>query len=64
MNDLEIFECYIINTYLNTKFHGKLWNEAGTDFVSDKGEVIIIAMSLYVLNSYCDAWRKVLAETF
>ena len=42
LNDLDIFACDIGNTYLNSKCREKLWTEAGTEFGTDKGRVMII----------------------
>ena len=52
LNDLYIFACNIGTSYLNAKCREKLWTEAGTDFGTEKGMVMIISRALYGLKSY------------
>ena len=58
LNDLDIFACGICNAYLNAKCREKLWIEAGTEFGTEKGMVIIIARALYGLKISGAAWRE------
>ena len=58
-----MFSYDIGNAYLNSKFRGKLWTEAGTEFGNEKGMVMIISRALYVLEISGAAWRAKIAET-
>ena len=51
LNYLDIFVRDIVNAYFNSKCGGKLWTEAGTEFGTEKGIVMIISRALYVLRS-------------
>ena len=61
LNDLDIFSCNIGNAYLNDKRRKKLCTEAGTDFETEKGIVMIIARALYGVRRYGAALRAILA---
>ena len=63
LNYLYIFACDRGNAYLNVKCREKLWTEAGTEFGTEKGMVMIIARVIYVLKSSGSAWRAKLVET-
>ena len=63
LNNLDIFEYDIGNAYLNAKHIEKLWTEAGTEFRTEKGMVMIIARALYGIKSSGAAWREKLADT-
>ena len=43
LNDFDIFACDIGNAYLNSKSREKHWTEAGTEFGTEKGMVMIIS---------------------
>ena len=63
MNDLDICAFDIGHSYLNALCRGKLWNEAGSEFGSDKGYVFLIVRVIYGLKSSGTVWRSRLAET-
>ena len=50
LNDLDIFAYDTGNAYLNAKRRDKLWTEAGTEFGTEKGRLMIIERSLYGLK--------------
>ena len=60
---LDIFACIIGNAYLNTKCSEKIWTEAGTEFGTEKGMVIIITREINGLKRSGAAWRTNLSET-
>ena len=64
LNDFEIFACNIGNGYLNDKRREKIWTEAGTQFGTEKGIVIIIEIELYGLKSSGAARREKLEDLF
>ena len=57
LNYLGIFACDIGNAYRNAKLREKIWTEAGTDFGTEKGMVLIIARALCGLKSSGAVWR-------
>ena len=63
LNDLDIFACDIGNAYLNVKCREKIWTESGTQFVTEKGMVMIIARALYGIKISGDTWGAKLAES-
>ena len=63
MNYLDICDFYIGNAFLNAPYQGKLCNEAGSEFGSEKLYVLLFLRALYGLNSSGAAWRYKLAET-
>ena len=62
LNDLEIFACNIGNAKLKAKYRDKILIEAGTEFVTKKGMVMIISRSLYGLKSSGDVWIVNISE--
>ena len=62
-NNLDIFACDIGNAQLNVKCREKLLKEAGTEFGTKKGMVIIIGRALYGLKSSGDTWRGEIEDT-
>ena len=50
LHDLDTFSCDIVNSYLNSKCKEKLCTEAVTEFGTEYGMVIIIAILLYVIK--------------
>ena len=63
LNDLDILTCDVSNAYLNAKAKEKRWMEAGAEFGSDKGKVMILEKAVYGLKSAASAWRQTLAKT-
>ena len=63
LNGLEVFACDISNQYLNGTCRNKLWNLAGAEFGSDKGNFMIKYRALYGLKSSGAAWRSNIVET-
>jgi Reverse transcriptase (RNA-dependent DNA polymerase) len=57
LNDLDILSCDVGNAYLNANSREKLWIEAGPEFGSDTGSVMIIRKALYGLSSSGATWR-------
>ena len=62
LNDLDILSCDIANAYLNAECTEKLWYEAGAEFGSDKGKVMILGKAVCGLKSAANAWRQTLLE--
>ena len=62
LNDLDIFEYYIGNTYINEEPREKPWTESGKEFVTEKGMLMIISRALYRIKSSGAACRAKLAE--
>ena len=50
INDIDIWACYIGNTYLNIKYREKICMKSGTKFGDDKVKVVIVIRALYVLK--------------
>ena len=63
LNDLDIFACDIGNAYLNSKCREKILTEAGADFGTEKGMVMITAKVLYGLKISGAVLRERLEET-
>ena len=64
LNDLSILTCDICNAYLNAPLKSELlWTEAGPEFGSDQGKVMILAKAVYGLKSAGNAWRQTLMST-
>ena len=51
LNDLDVLSCDITNAYLNAPCTEKLWYEAGKEFGSDAGSVMILKKAVYGLRS-------------
>ena len=62
LNHLEIFACYIGNSYLNAKSRDKICTKSSTEFGSEKGREIIIVRALNGLNSSGISWRKKIVD--
>ena len=58
LNDVDIRAADICDEYLNTKCREKIWTVAGTDFASEKKNVVLVVHALYGLKSYGSAWRQ------
>ena len=63
MNNLDICAFNIGHSYLNALCRGKLWNEAGSEFGSDKGYVFLIIRALCGLKLSGASCTSNLAET-
>ena len=63
LNDLSILTCDISNAYLNAPCTEKLWTEAGAEFGSDKGAVMVLKKAVYGLQSAGASWHSTLAKT-
>ena len=63
LNDIEIRAPDIGNAYLNTKCWENICTVAGTEFVSEKGKVMLVVHELYGLKSSGAAWRQMLDQT-
>ena len=50
LNYIDIWACYIGNTYLNIKYREKICMKSGTKFGDDKVKVVIVIRALYVLK--------------
>mmetsp|Transcript_34844 Transcript_34844/g.53422 ORF Transcript_34844/g.53422 Transcript_34844/m.53422 type:complete len:153 (-) Transcript_34844:1146-1604(-) len=61
-NDLDILACDI-NMYLNAPCTEKIWTEAGPEFGSDNGSVMIVKKALYGLKSAGNSWAATLTAT-
>ena len=63
LNDLDIFSCDILNTYLEAPCGEKLWTVAGKEFGSLAGTPMQINQSLYRLKYGVNSWHKALSTT-
>ena len=63
LNDLKVLSCDIQNAYLTAKCCEKIWTDAGPEFGSEQGSIMIVVMALYGLKSSGAAFRSLLAET-
>ena len=63
LNDLDILSCDVTNAYLNAPCTERLWTEAGPEFGSDKGSVMILKKAVYGLQSAGSSWHHTLAKT-
>jgi len=57
LNNLDIFVAGIGNAYLNAPCCEKIWTQAGKEFGSDEGCIMIITKVLYGLKTSGIAWR-------
>jgi Reverse transcriptase (RNA-dependent DNA polymerase) len=62
LNDLRILGCDISNAYLNAPCWEKIWVDAGPEFGSDEGKVMIVKKALYGLKSSGFSWKKMLTQ--
>ena len=62
LNDLDILSCDVTNAYLNAPCTERLWTEAGPEFGSDKGSVMILKKAVYGLQSAGSSWHHTLAK--
>ena len=63
LNDLDILSCDITNAYLNAPCTEKLWTEAGPEFGSDKGAVMVLKKAVYGLKFAGASWHSTLAQS-
>jgi len=61
LNDLDILAADIVNAYLNAPCHEKIWTQAGKEFGSNAGCIMIITRALYGLKTSSAAWRSTFA---
>jgi hypothetical protein len=61
LNELDILVCDIEGAYLTAKCREKVWVEAGPEFGSEVGKIMIVKMALYGLKSSGAAFRSKLA---
>jgi hypothetical protein len=61
LNDLDILVCDIEGAYLTAKCREKVYVEAGPEFGSEAGKIMIVKMALYGLKSSGAAFRSKLA---
>jgi hypothetical protein len=62
LNDLQILGCDVSNAYLNAPCREKIWVDAGPEFGSDEGKVMIVRKALYGLKSSGFSWKKTLTQ--
>ena len=62
LNDLKILGCDVSNAYLNAPCREKIWVDAGPEFGSDQGSVMIVRKALYGLKSSGFSWKKMLTQ--
>ena len=62
LNDLDILGCDVSNAYLNAPCREKIWVQAGPEFGSDQGSVMIVKKALYGLKSSGFSWKKMLVQ--
>ena len=63
LNGLDVLAGDIQNAYLNAPTKEKVWFEAGPEWGSNEGKVVIIVRALYGLKSSGQAWRSLLSDT-
>ena len=51
LNDLQILGCDVSNAYLNAPCREKIWVNAGPEFGSDEGKIMIVRKALYGFKS-------------
>jgi hypothetical protein len=62
LNDLNVLGCDVSNAYLNAPCREKIWVDAGAEFGSDQGAVMIVKKALYGLKSSGFSWKKMLTQ--
>lgn len=62
LNELEVLSADIQNAYLHAKCREKIWCQAGKEFGSDEGCIMVIVRALYGLKTSGAAFRSLLAE--
>ena len=63
LNGLTVMACDIQNAYLTADCREKIWTQAGPEFGSEAGAIMLIRKALYGLRSSGEAFRAHLAET-
>lgn len=63
LNDLDILSCDVTNAYLNAPCKEKLWLEAGPEFGSLRGSVMVVKKAVYGLRSAGNSWHITLSQT-
>lgn len=63
LNDLDILGCDVSNAYLNAPCRERIWIQAGKEFGSEEGMVLIIKKALYGLKSSGFSWRTLMSQT-
>ena len=62
LNELSVMGCDIQNAYLTAECREKIWTQAGPEFGSKSGSIMIVKNVLYGLKSSGTAFRAHLAE--
>ena len=62
LNELSVMACDIQNAYLTAECRGKIWTQAGPEFGSKSGSIMIVQKALYGLKGSGIAFRANLAE--
>jgi len=62
LNDLDIFAADVGNAYLNAPCCEQIWTQAGKEFGSDEGCVMLIVRALYGLKTSGAAWQSTFAQ--
>ena len=63
LNGLDVLSCDITDACLNAPCTEKLWTEAGAEFGSDKGSVVIMRKAVHGSKHAGQSWRQTLAQT-
>jgi len=63
LDDISVLACDIQNAYLTAKCREKIWTQAGPEFGSDAGKIMLVVRALYGLKSSGAAYRALLAKT-
>ena len=62
LKELSVMACDIQNTYLTAECREKIWTQAGPEFGSKSGSIMIVKKALYGLKGSGTAFRSHLAE--
>ena len=62
LNDLKILRWDVSNEYLNAPCREKIWVDAGPEFGTDEGVVMIVKKALNGLKSSGFSWKKMLTQ--
>ena len=63
LNNLDVVSADVGNSYLNAPCKEKIWTQAGIEFGSNAGSVLIIVRALYGLKSSGASWASMLADS-
>ena len=62
LNELSVMACDIQNAYLTAECRKKIWTQAGPEFGSESGSIMIVKKASYGLKGSGAAFRAQLAE--